>query len=75
MRRLALRSKTDRSRLYDMDTETIVSRLEEYEQKTSLARNFYEKRKLLHSVSGDGTEDEVFERICQQIDKVLRQAL
>jgi adenylate kinase len=75
MKRLAQRSKTDRSRLYDMDTETIVSRLEEYEQKTMLARNFYNKRNLLHVVSGVGTEDEVFESICNQIDLTLRQAL
>lgn len=74
MKRLAQRSKTDRSRLYDMDTETIVSRLEEYEQKTMLARNFYEKRHLLQQISGDGTEEEVFERICHQIDSTLRQA-
>ncbi|MBN1990686.1 MAG: adenylate kinase [Bacteroidales bacterium] len=74
MKRLAQRSKTDRSRLYDMDTETIVSRLEEYEQKTILARNFYEKRHLIKKVAGEGTEEEVFERICQEIDKMLRQA-
>lgn len=75
MKRLVQRSKTDRSRLYDMDTETIVSRLEEYEQKTMLARNFYEKRHLLQTVSGDGTEEEVFERICNQVDLALRRAL
>lgn len=74
MKRLGQRSKTDRSRLYDMDTQTIVSRLEEYEQKTMLARNFYEKRHLLQVVDGDGSEDEVFERICSQIDETLRNA-
>jgi adenylate kinase len=74
MKRLGQRSKTDRSRLYDMDTETIVSRLEEYEQKTMLARDFYERRNLMQVVNGDGTEDEVFERICKQIDETLRNA-
>jgi adenylate kinase len=74
IKRLGQRSRTDRSRLYDMDTETIVSRLEEYEQKTMLARNFYEKRHLLQIVDGDGSEDEVFERICSQIDETLRNA-
>lgn len=74
MKRLGQRSKTDRSRLYDMDTETIVSRLEEYEQKTMLARDFYGKRDLLQVVDGDGTEDEVFQRICDQIDETLRNA-
>ncbi len=75
MKRLAQRSKTEGGRLYDMDTETIVSRLEEYEQKTMLARNFYEKRNLLQKASGEGTEEKVFENICKQIDLTLRQAL
>jgi adenylate kinase len=57
-----------------MDTETIVSRLEEYEQKTMLARDFYGKRNLLQVVEGHGTEEEVFERICNQIDETLRNA-
>ena len=74
MKRLGQRSKTDRSRLYDMDTETIVSRLEEYEQKTMLARNFYEKRNLLHVISAEGSEEEVFQRICKQVEINLREA-
>lgn len=74
MKRLALRSKTDRSRLYDMDSQTIVSRLEEYEQKTALARDFYQKRNLFQAVNGNGTEEEVFERICKQFDETLRRA-
>lgn len=75
MKRLAQRSKTDRSRTYDMDTETIVSRLEEYEQITMRAQKFYEKRNLLHTVCADGNEEEVFTNICNQIDITLRQAL
>jgi adenylate kinase len=74
IKRLGQRSKTDRSRMYDMDTETIVSRLEEFEEKTKLARDFYERRNLLQIVEGDGTEDEVFERLCNQIDETLRRA-
>ncbi len=75
VKRLALRSKTDKSRLYDMDTEVIVGRLEEYEEKTMLARDFYEKRNLLHIVDGEGSADEIFERICKELEKTLRQAL
>jgi len=74
MKRLGQRSKTDKSRLYDMDTETIVSRLEEYEQKTKLARDFYQRRDLLQEISGDGSEEEVFEKICSQVDITLRRA-
>ena len=75
VRRLALRSKTEKSRLYDMDTELIVSRLQEYEDKTVLARDFYEKKNLLHVVDGEGTEDEVFERISKQLDKMKRRSV
>ncbi|HON19338.1 MAG TPA: adenylate kinase [Salinivirgaceae bacterium] len=75
VKRLALRSKTDKSRTYDMDTELIVSRLEEYEQKTMLARDFYAKKNMLHVVDGHGTPDEVFNRICQEINFTLKKAL
>ena len=74
MKRLALRSKTDKSRLYDMDTQTIVSRLEEYEHKTALARDFYQHRNLFQAVNGFGSEEEVFVRICKQFDETLRRA-
>ena len=72
VKRLALRSKTDKSRLYDMDTEVIVSRLEEYEEKTMLARDFYDKKNLLHIVDGEGTVEEVFERIDRELERTKR---
>ncbi|MDD2562693.1 MAG: adenylate kinase [Salinivirgaceae bacterium] len=75
VRRLALRSKTEKSRLYDMDTELIVSRLQEYEDKTVLARDFYEKKNLLYVVDGEGTEDEVFERISDQLERMKRRTV
>ncbi len=72
IKRLALRSKTDKSRLYDMSTELIVERLEEYKNKTKLARDYYEKKGLLRVVDGEGSIDEVFERICIELDKAQR---
>jgi len=72
IKRLALRSKTDKSRLYDMSTELIVERLEEYKNKTKLARDYYEKKGLLRVVDGEGSVDEVFERICIELDKAQR---
>ena len=75
IKRLAQRSKTDKSRVYDMDTDVIVSRIEEYDQKTRLARDFYEKKNLLHIVDGHGSEQDVFARICNELDKTMRQAL
>ncbi|MFO7864838.1 MAG: adenylate kinase [Salinivirgaceae bacterium] len=74
VKRLIARSKTDMRRPYDMDIETIIARLEEYETRTAKAKAFYDKKHLLHKVNGQGTEQEVLERLSAKIDKVIRQA-
>lgn len=74
VKRLIARSKTEKKRPYDMQIETIISRLEEYEQRTLKAKEFYDKKHLLHTVDGHGSENEVIERISERIDTVIRQA-
>ncbi|MDA3867860.1 MAG: adenylate kinase [Salinivirgaceae bacterium] len=74
VKRLIARSKTDMRRPYDMDIETIIARLEEYETRTAKAKAFYDKKHLLHKINGQGTEEEVLERLGAKIDKVIRQA-
>lgn len=71
VRRLERRSHTDRCRPYDKDTGLIVARLEEYEQKTVLAKEFYDKKNMMVSVDGQGEAQEVFERVCEQMDRIL----
>ncbi|ALO13697.1 adenylate kinase [Salinivirga cyanobacteriivorans] len=75
VKRLVDRSKTERRRPYDMQIETIISRLEEYEQRTLKAKEFYDKKHLLHVIDGIGSEDKVQERLKNEIDKVVQQTL
>lgn len=73
VKRLIARGRTDMRRPYDMQIETIISRLEEYETMTLKAKDFYDRKHLLHVVNGQGTEDVVFDRLIERIDKVMRQ--
>ncbi len=75
VKRLVDRSKTENRRPYDMQIDTIISRLEEYEQRTLKAKEFYNKKHLLHVIDGIGSEDVVQDRLKREIDKVIRQTL
>ena len=72
MKRLNKRSKTDEARKYDMSTEIIIDRLEEYEEKTQPVVGYYEKQNKCSRVSGIGTEDEVFDRLSKSIEGLFR---
>lgn len=62
IQRLLARNRED-------DTEESISRrLELYESETKPLVDFYRERGLLTVVDGDGTQDEVFERILAAID-------
>ncbi len=62
-KRLASRGKTDRSRTYDRDPELIVNRLEEYENRTSLVKNYYKKQGIFQKADGTGTTHQVSEAL------------
>jgi len=47
----------------DDNPETVKHRLEVFEKKTRSLINYYKGRKLFKSVDGNGTIDEVFERV------------
>jgi adenylate kinase len=64
--RLAERSETeDRD---DDDEETVRNRLRVFEESTSPLLEFYRDKGLLLEIDGDGSEDEVFERITSQVE-------
>ncbi len=71
-KRLTMRAKTDKARTYDKDPELIIHRLEEYEQKTSLVKQYYKNQNKLIKVDGTGDVAEVSDRISEVIDKVAR---
>jgi len=72
IKRLAARSKGDSARPYDMSTELIVHRLEEYESKTSSVAEFYERQNKHAVLSAVGDPNEIFERLSKSVEAAIR---
>jgi adenylate kinase len=72
VKRLSNRAHTDRARPYDMTTDLIVDRLEQYRQKTQPVNDYYRKQDKFHSVKAVGTEEEVFDMLSEQIEEITR---
>lgn len=74
IKRLTQRSKTENRRVYDMDPEIIIHRLESYEQSAANVRSYYQKKNKHYSVNSDGPVDVVFETLCKTVDIALKKA-
>lgn len=72
VKRLSSRAHTDRSRPYDMTTDLIVNRLEQYRLKTQPVNEYYKKQGIFHSVKATGTEEQVFDGLSEQIKEITR---
>jgi adenylate kinase len=68
IRRLHARGKTDKRRKYDRDTESIIHRLEEYEEKTIPVLNYYRNQNKVINVNGQKTSDDLFDKITEIIN-------
>jgi adenylate kinase len=64
-----LKRAIDSGRLDDTE-EVIQNRLKEYDNKTRPVEGFFSKKGKCHKVSGVGTMEEVFARLCEAIDNV-----
>ncbi|PIE85840.1 MAG: adenylate kinase, partial [Bacteroidia bacterium] len=73
-RRLAERGKSGSGRVYDIDTDTIIRRLENYEKRSEKVYGYYDKKQEVVSIDGIGEEDAVYERLCNTIQKALKKA-
>ena len=72
MKRLTARGKTENARKYDLSTEIIIDRLEEYENKTKPVVDYYQKQQKCAIVNGIGSQNEVFDRLSKSIESVFR---
>ena len=72
IKRLSARAKTTNARFYDMDTDTIVHRLEVYEQITTKVIDFYNQQGKLLSLDGNIDEETLHNKICEQIEKAFK---
>lgn len=55
----------------DTNEAVIRSRITEYENKTSVVANYYNKAGKMKSIAGIGSIDEIFSRLCAEIDTAI----
>lgn len=72
IKRLSNRAKTNHARAYDLNTDLIIHRLEEYHNKTLAVGNFYDRQNKFASLDATGNEQAVFERLCDKVEKAMR---
>lgn len=70
-KRLSARGKTRSKRSYDENMELIINRLDEFFTRTQIVGDYYKKHKKFTTVDGQGTEDEIFQRLTATIDHQL----
>ncbi|OYT17304.1 MAG: adenylate kinase [Bacteroidetes bacterium 4572_77] len=70
-KRLSARGKTRSKRSYDEGMELIINRLDEFYARTQIVGEYYKKHKKFTTINGQGTEDEIFDRLVETIDVKL----
>ena len=73
IKRLDARGKTERSQPYDQEAATIVHRLEQHERVCLPVVQYYGKQPTVTVIDGDGSPDEVWERIQPAAEKAWAQ--
>ncbi len=68
IKRLLLRGK-DSGRADDQDQSIIENRIAVYNKTTAPVIDFYEEQGKYRAIDGVGTIDEIFDRLCAEIDK------
>ena len=74
LKRLDARGKTERRMSYDMETATIVHRLEQHETICQPVVDYYGKQGKVTVIDGDGSPEEVWSRIEGPAEEAWRKA-
>ncbi|MFK5855737.1 MAG: nucleoside monophosphate kinase [Bacteroidota bacterium] len=73
IKRLSARGKDrNKARSYDVSTELIVNRLEQYNEKTEPVATYYQKQHKYRKINADGSEIDVFNKLSQEVEKTLK---
>ena len=74
IKRLDVRGKTEKRMNYDMETSTIVHRLEQHEKICLPVVDYYRKQGKMTVIDGDGLPEEVWSRIEEPAENAWRRA-
>ncbi len=70
IKRLLNRGK-DSGRSDDQDEKIIHNRINEYQNKTAPIKNYYSAQGKFQAIEGMGSIDDIFNRLCKQIDLIF----
>jgi len=68
IKRLLKRGETS-GRSDDNNENVIRARINEYHNKTAIVADYYKQFEKVEMIKGEGSIDEIFERLCKEIDK------
>jgi len=72
IKRLDRRGRTDKARIYDVSTELIIHRLEEYDSKTAPVMELYKKQNKHVVVKAMGSKEEIFENLLDTVQTAMK---
>jgi len=72
IKRLTHRAQTEQRRPYDESIDTVVRRMEQFEERTKPVLDYYRKQKPIYDINGLGTKEEVFQRLSDKLDLAFR---
>lgn len=72
IKRLLKRGETS-GRSDDTNEQVIRARIEEYHKKTAAVAEYYQKANKVVMVKGEGTVEEIFERLSEEIDQLMKE--
>ncbi|MBS3808452.1 MAG: nucleoside monophosphate kinase, partial [Bacteroidales bacterium] len=72
IKRLTARAQTENKRPYDESIDTVVRRMEQFDQRTKPVLDYYRKQKPIYDINGLGSKDEVFQRLSDKLELAFR---
>jgi adenylate kinase len=74
IKRLDKRGRSEKARIYDVSTELIIHRLEEYDTKTAPVMELYKKQNKHVVVNAVGTNEEIFDRLSETVQAAMKKS-
>jgi adenylate kinase len=73
VKRLTARGKTEKKRPYDQNINTIIRRIEQFDIHTRPVLDFYKRRNIIYDIDGIGSQEEIFQRLSENLEQALKE--
>ncbi len=73
VKRLTARGKTEKKRPYDQNINTIIRRIEQFDRHTRPVLDFYKRRNIIYEIEGMGSQEEVFQRLSDNLEQAFKE--